>query len=200
MSALEELLSGVSILAKSVEKAYGYRDDKLSAGERKVLQLLDRLGPQTVPDIARIRSTSRQNIQVLINRLAAENCVELTENPAHKRSALVGVTNRGKVVSASCKAQETMFSQRLESEVSKAEVVAAAALLSKLGQLLARDRKPPKEKAKQSAIRARKRKARPVVPRVNHSKVLAEINQPGASPAPDEETQFGENELPFNLL
>jgi len=200
MSALEELLSGVNALAKSVEKAYGHRQDQLPQGEREVLQLLDRLGPHTVPDIARARATSRQNIQVLVNRLAAENCIELKENPAHKRSALVGITDRGKVVSETCKTQQSTFLQGFKPEVSDAEVIAAAALLGKIGQLIARDRKSPIETVEQTVVRKGKRKVRPAVPRMKRSKVLAEINQPEAAPEPVEETQFGENALPFNLL
>jgi hypothetical protein len=42
----------------------------MTAGKRGVLKGLDRLGPQTVPQMARARPVSRQHIQTLVNRLA----------------------------------------------------------------------------------------------------------------------------------
>src|SRR5215471_1342535 len=64
----------------------------LPSASRAALQLLQRHGPQTVPQIARARFSSRQNIQILINRLQQEGLVEIISNPQHKRSALVRLT------------------------------------------------------------------------------------------------------------
>src|SRR5262245_25632462 len=65
---------------------------ELTAGRRGVLRGLDRLGPQTVPQMARARPVSRQYIQMLVNELESEGLVELVENAAHKRSRLVRLT------------------------------------------------------------------------------------------------------------
>jgi DNA-binding MarR family transcriptional regulator len=72
------------------------RADRLPPGELSVLQLLGRTGRQTVPQIARYRMTSRQNIQVTINRLMAQGWVEGISNPAHKRSVLFQLTPNGR--------------------------------------------------------------------------------------------------------
>src|SRR5215470_8278804 len=72
----------------------------LPSASRTALQLLQRHGPQTVPQIARARFSSRQNIQILINRLQQEGLVEFVTNPDHKRSALVRLTPRGHAVIA----------------------------------------------------------------------------------------------------
>ena len=53
------------------------------------------LGPLTVPQIARMRPTSRQRMQRLADELAAEGLVEFIENPKHRRSKLVQLTREG---------------------------------------------------------------------------------------------------------
>src|SRR5947207_2858772 len=53
------------------------------------------LGPLTVPQIARMRPTSRQRMQRLADELAAEGLVEFVDNPKHRRSKLVRLTRKG---------------------------------------------------------------------------------------------------------
>jgi DNA-binding MarR family transcriptional regulator len=53
------------------------------------------LGPLTVPQIARMRPTSRQRMQRLADELAAEGLVELIDNPRHRRSKRVRLTPKG---------------------------------------------------------------------------------------------------------
>jgi DNA-binding MarR family transcriptional regulator len=53
------------------------------------------IGPLTVPQIARMRPTSRQRMQRLANELAAEGLVEFIDNPKHGRSKLVRLTRKG---------------------------------------------------------------------------------------------------------
>jgi DNA-binding MarR family transcriptional regulator len=54
------------------------------------------LGPLTVPQIARMRPTSRQRMQRLADELAAEGLVEFVDNPRHRRSRLVRLTPMGR--------------------------------------------------------------------------------------------------------
>lgn len=61
------------------------------------MRSLARLGPLTVPQIARMRPTSRQRMQRLADDLAAEGLVELIDNPTHRRSKLVRLTRKGNV-------------------------------------------------------------------------------------------------------
>jgi DNA-binding MarR family transcriptional regulator len=61
----------------------------MSGGLRGILRQLNKLSEQTVPQMARDRSVSRQNVQMLVNQLA-------DENPAHKRSPFVRLTTAGK--------------------------------------------------------------------------------------------------------
>ena len=53
------------------------------------------LGPLTVPQIAKMRPTSRQRMQRLADELAAEGLVEFIDNPKHRRSKLVQLTRKG---------------------------------------------------------------------------------------------------------
>jgi DNA-binding MarR family transcriptional regulator len=59
------------------------------------MRSLARLGPLTVPQIARMRPTSRQRMQRLANELEAEGHVEFIDNPKHRRSKLVRLTRKG---------------------------------------------------------------------------------------------------------
>ena len=56
---------------------------------------LQQLGEQTVPQLARARPVSRQFMQTLVNKLLDEGLVDYIENPAHKRSRLVRLTQKG---------------------------------------------------------------------------------------------------------
>src|SRR5829696_3280429 len=53
------------------------------------------LGPLTVPQIARMRPTSRQRMQRLADELSAEGLVKFIDNPKHRRSKLVQLTRKG---------------------------------------------------------------------------------------------------------
>ena len=53
------------------------------------------LGPQTVPQIAEMRPTSRQRMQRLADELAADGLVTFIDNPKHRRSKLVQLTPKG---------------------------------------------------------------------------------------------------------
>ena len=66
-----------------------HHQGEMSGGLRGILRRLNKLGEQTVPQMARERSVSRQNVQMLVNQLAEDGYVEFVENPAHKRSPFV---------------------------------------------------------------------------------------------------------------
>jgi len=59
------------------------------------LRSLALLGPLTVPQIARMRPTSRQRMQRLADELLAEGLVKFIDNPKHRRSKLVQLTRKG---------------------------------------------------------------------------------------------------------
>lgn len=106
------------------------------SASRGALQHLLRFGPQTVPQIARARFSSRQNIQILINRLQQEGLVELVTNPEHKRSALVQLTDRGQAVINEAAKEESQLSTKILPSFSQTELSSAAEILGRLRRLL----------------------------------------------------------------
>jgi DNA-binding MarR family transcriptional regulator len=53
---------------------------------------------RTVPGIARAMGLTRQSVQRTVDVLQGEGIVEYIHNPAHRRSRLVGLTDRGRAV------------------------------------------------------------------------------------------------------
>jgi len=109
---------------------------ELPGAEHAVLEIIDRRGPLTVPQIACERSTSRQNIQILIDRLAARGQIEFSSNPAHKRSALVRLTQRGNALLEAGVSNQSQLLTQLGSCLSSSEISATVAVLRKLSGLL----------------------------------------------------------------
>jgi DNA-binding MarR family transcriptional regulator len=108
----------------------------LSAARRGVLRSLDRLGPQTVPQMARARPVSRQLIQSLVNELRREGYVELTANPAHRRSSLVRLTRRGKVLVDAMGSRELRLLKKLAIPVTERELAGASSVLRSVREAL----------------------------------------------------------------
>lgn len=118
-----------------------HRGERLSASGRILLQSLQLNGPQTVPSLAHLRSTSRQNIQVLVDRLAVAGYVEFASNPGHRRSDFVRLTHEGEALLASANQREAGVLAALMPHTTEAEVTNAAVLLRKLRELMAGERK-----------------------------------------------------------
>jgi DNA-binding MarR family transcriptional regulator len=192
---LQVLLGEVSVLANQLRKA-GDEAESASLGGQSILKVLGSDGALTVPEIARIRSTSRQNIQILVNRLEAEGSVELARNPAHLRSSLVRITERGRAVLAAARREETESCARMLPHLADADLAAAATVLRRIRYLLAdgeesaRPARPERRVAptpkpvvtRQVPVATTKEPLRPVVPTPKPPK-----------PAPEEE-------FPLNLL
>jgi DNA-binding MarR family transcriptional regulator len=69
--------------------------NEAGAGNWGLMRILREEGPKTVPDIARMRSVSRQYIQKLANELIDDGLIEMVDNPAHKRSKLMRLSRAG---------------------------------------------------------------------------------------------------------
>jgi DNA-binding MarR family transcriptional regulator len=131
---LEALLVEVNGLANRLKSADP--TSTLPTASRAALQLLQRCGPQTVPQIARARFSSRQNIQILVNRLQQEGLVEFFTNPDHKRSALVRLTPRGQATIAEAGKEAAELTTRILPYFSQSELSSATETLSRLRSLL----------------------------------------------------------------
>jgi DNA-binding MarR family transcriptional regulator len=195
----QALFGEVNALANRLRTAGAVADrkDNLPAGGLRILQILDQHGPQTVPEIARNRGSSRQNIQTLVNRLASEGCVELTSNPAHKRSALVRCTDRGKALLSVVNDRETKFLEGLIPHLPEAGLVSATALLRQIRHWLAGKEWPSGKVVRGRVVRKRARAAQRGTRRRKGSSGAAEPEQRPGAP---EGSALEEGEFPIKLL
>jgi DNA-binding MarR family transcriptional regulator len=93
-----------------------YQRGEVSLARRSVLLTLLPLGTegQTVPQLARGRSVSRQYMQRLVNALASEGLVETVPNPAHKRSPFIRLSERGRTYLLTMLQREVGLVARME--------------------------------------------------------------------------------------
>lgn len=101
----------------------------LNAGQRGILESLATEGPASVPQLARSRPVSRQHIQSLVDPMLAAGLIEAVPNPAHKRSPLMSMTERGRTVFATVQERERAILDRLLDGVSSEEVEVTARVL-----------------------------------------------------------------------
>ena len=106
--------------------------EPLSAPQRAVLEFLDRQDRQTVPDLARSRSVSRQHIQVSVNELVDRGWVQILPNPAHRRSPLIGLTESGRRRLASAQAIEEAMVDEISRHFSAEDLATTARTLGQL--------------------------------------------------------------------
>ncbi len=106
-----------------------HQQGEMSGARRAILRMLNEVGAQTVPQIGRARSVSRQHVQALVNELTREGYVELVENPAHKRSPFAQLTARGKQFVLAMNRREHKLHEKMQLHLSDTEMLAAARTL-----------------------------------------------------------------------
>lgn len=74
----------------------GLAGTDLTVRMRAVLEILLGHGSQTVPDIAAKLDIKRQYVQLMVNETLDAGFVTQTQNPRHKRSPLVALTDQGR--------------------------------------------------------------------------------------------------------
>jgi DNA-binding MarR family transcriptional regulator len=82
---------------------------ELSAGRRSLIKSLGAHGPHTVPQMAKLRSVSRQHIQTLVNSLRVDGLVRSVMNPSHQRSVLIELTPKGRQFLAEMESREVVL-------------------------------------------------------------------------------------------
>jgi len=90
------------------------------------------LGPLTVPQIARMRPTSRQRMQRLADELAAEGLVKFIDNPKHQRSKLVQLTPKGDARYRELDAKLLVIASTLGVALSEADIRKTAEIVRQL--------------------------------------------------------------------
>jgi DNA-binding MarR family transcriptional regulator len=131
---IEEAIAVHLQLQILTQELHGHSE--LSRACRGILRDLHRLGPRTVPQLARGRPVSRQNVLMLVKRLIAEGLAESIRNPEHKRSHLVRLTPRGKELLEEMWSQESALLNSLDLNLSNEDLNGAAGVLRRLRQAL----------------------------------------------------------------
>lgn len=119
--AIEAVFDEVRLLFHRLRRvADDLHDDlKVTAAMRGALEGLVRFGPQTVPAMARARPVSRQHMQLIVNELLQRKLVDTKDNPAHKNSPLVEITNKGAELLQGIKEQERLLLSKGRIQVSE---------------------------------------------------------------------------------
>jgi DNA-binding MarR family transcriptional regulator len=90
------------------------------------------LGPLTVPQIAKMRPTSRQRMQRLADELSAEGLVEFIDNPSHRRSKLVRLTRKGDARYRALSARFLAIASTMGTDLSEADIRKTTAIVRRL--------------------------------------------------------------------
>jgi DNA-binding MarR family transcriptional regulator len=104
----------------------------LSVGVRAVLDLLREHGPLTVPQMGRAQSLSRQFVQRMVNDAAALDLVESRPNPAHQRSSLIALTDKGRAAITAVIEREHALLRQVGNDLTDADVTACVKVLSRM--------------------------------------------------------------------
>jgi DNA-binding MarR family transcriptional regulator len=105
---------------------------RIAAAERAVLERLTEGGPMTVPQMARARRCSRQHIQAQVDALRDRGLVRSRDNPAHRRSPLIELSDEGVALFADMRAAEEVVLERLAQELDGEDLTASARTLAAL--------------------------------------------------------------------
>ena len=111
----------------------------ITVGMRAVLELLLREASMSVPDAARARLVSRQHIQQQVDALLERELVRREPNPAHKRSPLIALTDRGRALIQNMRAEELHALSRLQAGTSDSAMRDATQVLAAWKEALIND-------------------------------------------------------------
>lgn len=115
-----------------------HEDLDVTAAMRAVIETLYENGDQTVPQIARSKSVTRQHIQVIVNRLVRSRLVTLGQNPGDRRSPRVVLTGRGRSTFERMREREKAVFAELAAALGRHDLAATLATLDALQAILDR--------------------------------------------------------------
>lgn len=135
MTALTAAVRAVFNRLKALGDAL-HGDLEVTAAMRAVMETLSTEGAMTVPQIARLKGVTRQHIQLLADALVEAGLATVKENPAHRRSSLIALTDKGKRTFAKMRAREIPVVANIANEFDAHDLDRAAALLTRLAARL----------------------------------------------------------------
>ncbi len=120
-------------ILKKTRKSFHSRE--LPDPKWNVMTILEHVGPQTVPQIARSRKLSRQGIQNTVNLLHKDGYVDFDDNPAHKKSPLVRLTPKGESLAEEMTRREREIISKIQIGIKADEMLKAAQVIKSLKTL-----------------------------------------------------------------
>ena len=136
-TAFEVLLNSIQLASAKLASSYAslYRGLGISRSERLLLLQLE-FFEQTVPQLAAQRDMSRQHIQGLVNRLLEKQLLQSRENPEHKRSVLIALSDAGKQVLNNAQTAEQKLLSELAQRFLEEDIELTSKTLRALAALL----------------------------------------------------------------
>lgn len=107
-------------------------DRDITTAQRAILEALHRYGPTPVPQIAKARGVTRQHIQVLADALFDLGYVVWKDNPGHKRSQLLALSDGGKRLFAEIRERERDAADQVLIGLREEDMKKATVLLKQL--------------------------------------------------------------------
>jgi len=104
------------LVRKSNNIAKKVDDNRITPAMYGLMVLVRECGQVTVPTLARVMGTGRQHVQRLVNGLLAAGMVMREVNPAHRRSWLVSLSDRGRALIERSVEDEQAFAARFANE------------------------------------------------------------------------------------
>ena len=109
----------------------------LTAARWQVLGAVALAGrPLTVPQIARQMGLTRQAVQATVHQLRRDALADTSDNPDHRRSPLIDLTELGRRKYAALDRQQIAWINELSAGLKISDLVAAACLLDDLSDRL----------------------------------------------------------------
>ena len=97
----------------------------LTVRMRAVLEILNKYGEQTVPEIAMRLDIKRQYVQVMCNETQASGFIEQRANPRHKRSPILTLTDQGRSLIEEIISKELKLMTEVGSNLSSEDISTA---------------------------------------------------------------------------
>ncbi len=205
---LELLFAEVTALAGCLRASVRqtHAPQGLSLAGHSVLRLLEEQEAMTVPQLARRRGTSRQSLQVMVDRLAEAGWVEPMANPDHQRSERLRLTPAGGRLLQTANEQQAAWLARLLPHISEQ---ALRTSINQLRLIHTRLRSLPGQPGPRAEVHSPRRTPKPAFRRRQHRRprttVEPDVTRAGSPPEPPSpvgtpDRRGGIEELPVTLL
>lgn len=97
----------------------------LTVRMRAVLEILDKYGELTVPEIATRLEIKRQYVQIMCNETLASGFIEQRANPRHKRSPILALTDHGRTLIEEIISREMKLVEEVGGNLSNKDIATA---------------------------------------------------------------------------